>query len=126
MSDDLIRQKADEARQKCFGESYLFGFDFEDIVRKLGLDIIPIPNLVSEFGIEGALIYTDNIIVVDEDQYDNAHLWNRLRFTLAHELGHYWLHQEFFARRKQKKILSLFGKIDFDPDHDYKRARYRQ
>lgn len=31
--------------------------------------------------------------------------------------------QEYVERRKQEKILDLFGKIDYDPDYDYKKQR---
>ncbi len=30
---------------------------------------------------------------------------------------------EYVRRRKQQEILSLFGKVDFDPRYDYKKAR---
>ncbi len=30
---------------------------------------------------------------------------------------------EYVARRKQRKIVSLFGTIDYDPAYDYKRER---
>ena len=30
---------------------------------------------------------------------------------------------EYVRRRKQLKIIDLFGTIDFDPAYDYKRAR---
>jgi Arc/MetJ family transcription regulator len=33
--------------------------------------------------------------------------------------------QEYVQRRKQARILDLFGKIDFDPQYDYKRQRRR-
>jgi len=33
--------------------------------------------------------------------------------------------KEFIARRKQAGILELFGKLDPDPDYDYKKARQR-
>lgn len=33
--------------------------------------------------------------------------------------------QEYIQRRKQAKILDLFGKIDFDATYDYKRQRRR-
>jgi len=32
---------------------------------------------------------------------------------------------EYIQRRKQKQILSLFGKIDFDPNYNYKKLRRR-
>jgi Arc/MetJ family transcription regulator len=34
--------------------------------------------------------------------------------------------REYIQRRKQLEILSLFGKIDFDPTYDYKRQRRRR
>jgi putative antitoxin of VapBC-like toxin-antitoxin system len=30
---------------------------------------------------------------------------------------------EYIRRRKQQQILSLFGKIDYDSDYDYKQER---
>jgi Arc/MetJ family transcription regulator len=33
--------------------------------------------------------------------------------------------EEYIQRRKQLRVLELFGKIDFDPRYDYKRARRR-
>ena len=33
--------------------------------------------------------------------------------------------EEFIARRKQEKIIELFGKLDWDPDYDYKAERSR-
>ncbi len=31
--------------------------------------------------------------------------------------------KEFIQRRKQEEIISLFGKIDYDDDYDYKLIR---
>jgi Arc/MetJ family transcription regulator len=33
--------------------------------------------------------------------------------------------KEFINRRKQMEILKLFGKLDPDPDYDYKKGRSR-
>jgi Uma2 family endonuclease len=33
--------------------------------------------------------------------------------------------QEYIQRRKQLKVLELFGTIDYDPDYDYKQQRQR-
>ena len=34
--------------------------------------------------------------------------------------------KEFIARRKQARILKLFGKLEWDPSYDYKRERSRR
>ena len=31
--------------------------------------------------------------------------------------------EEFIARREQREILDLFGRLDWDPDYDYKAER---
>jgi len=33
---------------------------------------------------------------------------------------------EYIKRRKQMEIISLFGKIDWDPTYDYKAERWRK
>ena len=33
---------------------------------------------------------------------------------------------EYIQRRKQHRITSLFGKVDYDPDYDYKATRSRK
>ena len=34
--------------------------------------------------------------------------------------------EEYIQRRRQAQLLTLFGKIDFDPAYDYKKARQRK
>ena len=34
--------------------------------------------------------------------------------------------QEYVKRRRQLMIFDLFGKIDYDPDYDYKKERRRK
>ena len=34
--------------------------------------------------------------------------------------------EEFIARRKQKRLLELFGRLEWDPHYDYKAERTRQ
>jgi len=33
--------------------------------------------------------------------------------------------KEYIARKKQIEVIDLFGKIDFDKNYDYKKARTR-
>ena len=34
--------------------------------------------------------------------------------------------KEYVRHRKQQEVLELFGKIDYDNDYDYKKARNRK
>jgi len=33
--------------------------------------------------------------------------------------------QEYIARRRQAQVVRLFGTVDYDPKHDYKKQRRR-
>jgi Arc/MetJ family transcription regulator len=33
---------------------------------------------------------------------------------------------EYVARRRQRRILELFGRVDWDPDYDYKALRKKR
>ena len=61
---------------------------------KLGLDIVPIPNLYKNFGLSGYLTRDHSAIFVDQFQADNYE--EKCRYTLAHEVGHYVLHKSFY------------------------------
>ena len=34
--------------------------------------------------------------------------------------------EEFIARRQQRRLVELFGSLDWDPDYDYKAERSRR
>lgn len=34
--------------------------------------------------------------------------------------------REYIQKRRQKKIISLFGTVDFDPSYDHKKGRTRR
>ena len=34
--------------------------------------------------------------------------------------------KEYIRRRKQKRVLDLFGKVDWDPTYDYKASRRKR
>jgi len=68
----------------------------------LELNIIPIPNLQDLLEIAGFIASDFKSITVD--QFVMEHREKRYRYTLAHELGHLWLHQEIFAQLKFHSI----------------------
>lgn len=64
----------------------------------LGLDPIPFDDLAAKYRVEAAMKADFSGIYLDAEQYalmEKGPEWklNRLRFTVAHELGHYYLHQ---------------------------------
>jgi Zn-dependent peptidase ImmA (M78 family) len=69
---------------------------------KLGINIIPFPNLFRVHEINAFLANNLNSLYVDEHLYNN--LEKPYRFTLAHEFGHIALHNELFQKNKPKNV----------------------
>ena len=89
---------ADEARIKYWPEATL-PVNAEGIVEfRLRLDIEPIKNLLSTIDIDAYLKRDLSGIVVDYDCYMNDKFANRMRFSFAHELGHFFLHKELYLK----------------------------
>lgn len=60
----------------------------------LGIDIFPLPRLYKDFRLNGFLSKDRTTIIVDQFQYERYN--EKYRFTLAHELGHYLLHESCY------------------------------
>ena len=70
-------------------------FDFE-------MAIIPIPGLKAEVGVDAFLASDLGSISVDEDVM--THFKFRYRFSLAHELGHHWIHDDLYQSVKVQTV----------------------
>jgi len=68
----------------------------------LGLNIIPIPGLQRAFDVDGFIDSALAAITVDQFVLENRPA--RYRFTLAHEIGHLYLHREVFEGIKFSSI----------------------
>jgi Zn-dependent peptidase ImmA (M78 family) len=63
---------------------------------KYGIDIVPFSGLKREFGIDGLPSRDCKAVYVDKSVYEDVP--NRLRFTVAHELGHIILHKQYIQQ----------------------------
>jgi hypothetical protein len=78
----------------------------------LRLDVIPLENLKAEQNIDAALIPDLSGFYIDEEAYmgwEHGTRWieQRLRFSFAHELGHYLLHREEIATKAFKTMAEF-------------------
>ncbi len=73
----------------------------------MGIHIFPYPGLYRVHGQNGFLSKDRTTINVDEYQYEN--FYPKCRFTIAHELGHYVLHQ------------SCYNDLLFDSPEEYEK-----
>jgi Zn-dependent peptidase ImmA (M78 family) len=97
ISKEQLRGLADQIRRK-YWPAGMFPVDTTKIIEiKLKLEIEPIFDLLSAYDIDAYLKSDLSGIVVDHNCYMEDKFTNRLRFSMAHELGHYFLHKEIYS-----------------------------
>lgn len=90
-----IRKKVEEFRKNWVKPVYKVPVPIIEIVElDLGIDVNPIAGLQSRCDLDAFLERDLSTICIDHDLYMETRQENRLRFTLAHELGHLVLHKE--------------------------------
>ncbi len=70
----------------------------EIIESKLKLSIVPFKNLKSGYDTEAFLTKDLRSLYIDEDIYMNERYEFRMRYTLAHEVGHLVLHRDIYEK----------------------------
>ncbi|MGB7749673.1 MAG: ImmA/IrrE family metallo-endopeptidase [Verrucomicrobiia bacterium] len=66
----------------------------------LGLELIPAEGLREELEIDALLMGDLKSILVDRRAFMNPRMEYRLRFSVAHEIGHLILHRDIYGRQK--------------------------
>jgi Zn-dependent peptidase ImmA (M78 family) len=88
LQDEEIKKQADYFRGKVWGDK--IPVDIELIVEKeLKLNLIPLPGLKRITGTEAFLSGDLSEIIFDDNRPDV-----RIRFSIAHEVGHFVLHKD--------------------------------
>lgn len=121
LTRDGIIQKADNFYIEYWGERSL-PVDMELIVEKTGLDIIPFPNLHK---IEAYLKIEAKGIIVNLETYMDPRYERRLRFSFAHEIGHYVLHRDIIDKMRFDDVEEYISFITTCPEKEYRKFEYQ-
>lgn len=92
-----LRKVADQIRQEYWPEDILPVDTTKIVELRLKLEVEPRFDLLSARDMDAYLKTDLSGIVVDHDCYMQDRFANRLRFSMAHELGHYFLHKEIYS-----------------------------
>ena len=85
-------------REKYWTENTL-PVDMEKIVeQRLRLSIEPIHSLLDDLDVDAFLKLDLSGIVVDYDCFMQERFQNRIRFSFAHEVGHFVLHKDIYEK----------------------------
>jgi hypothetical protein len=94
LSYDELRHHAEEFLAENYPETSI-PIPIEEIVEfDFEMEIIPVPGLKDEIGVDAFLASDMSTVFVDE--YVLRFVKVRYRFSLAHEIGHYWLHDDLY------------------------------
>ncbi len=65
----------------------------------LGIAIVPEPGVREEMGADAFITRDFSSILIDYDYFLDRRMLFRNRFSIAHELGHFYLHREYFMEQ---------------------------
>lgn len=91
---------------------------------ELDLEIRPISRLKEDNDIDALLLGDWKTIVVDEIQYMDKRYSNRLRFSVAHEIGHYALHQRVIQTIPRDSVYAWIEFMRDIPEKEYSFLEY--
>lgn len=119
---DTIRNRADEFREK-YWKGKESPVDILHIIEfDLNLDILPLRGLKKAGDIDSFLLGDFSGIAVDEEEYMDDRYLNRIRYSVAHEIGHYVLHRDIYDKSNFSNIKTVDEWIDLIqqlPEEEY-------
>lgn len=115
---EVIHQHADEFRL-LYGRNK-FPVDVDLIAEKVGLDLEPIPSLRFLCSMEACI--SNNAKVIFYDMSGNPF---RLKFSIAHELGHFKLHRNEIQYLRPESFDDWSNTIDEIPNHTMDRFEFQ-
>jgi len=77
----------------------------------LKLNVIPVPSLQKVCDTDALIASSWEEIYVDERKYLDDRYQNRLRFSLAHEIGHFVLHKNIYESFNIKTFKDIYDLI---------------
>ena len=93
LTAEMVREAAEEFRRSyVFSDGIPVGIELI-IQQTMGIQTIPMENLQLDCDMEGYISRDFRYIYVDKRLYDDDNYYKRVRFTIAHEIGHLVLHR---------------------------------
>lgn len=123
LSYEQLRSRADSFL-KHYHPSKKIPVPIEQIVEfQLKLDIIPLPGLRASYEIDG--FTSGDLMAISVDQFVYDHRPTRYRFTLAHEVGHVFLHANLFREHSFQTVDEWKCFVNAFPDLDLSRLEWQ-
>jgi len=121
ISSEKLHEFADDIFNRHWDKRKL-PVEVEIIIGRLGLDVVPVPSLPK---FEAWLSLDMKNIYVNASTYSDYRYENRLRFSLAHELGHFMLHRDIISKMNFDSAASYYNFHVNIPDSEYSWFEYQ-
>lgn len=119
LSNQQIREAADRIRAEFWGDN--IPVNIENILEvKLKISIIPVPGLNYQISFDSFISSDWKNVYVDNEIYGNDKYYRRIRFSLAHELGHFVLHHDLFESLGIKSFEDYYRFYNEIPNDQYR------
>lgn len=114
-----IWKQADELRERFLPQGALPVPVLDLAEFDLGLELDPKANLRRAGDIDALLLGDLKTIVVDSDAFMDRRAENRLRFSVAHEIGHLILHGDLYCNLRHANLEAWRQFIKGIPEREY-------
>jgi len=124
LKEELIIAKVRKFKQLYCGNQ--LPVEIEKVAEfKLGISIRPEPNMEKLCDSDALITSGFKVIFVDSHRYGDVRYDNRLRFSLAHEVGHFILHQKVYSSFQIKEIEDIYQLIERISDQSYRSLEWQ-
>ena len=114
-----IRKAADEFRSQYWPQDTIPIDIFVILEFELDIEIRSVLNLREAGDVDALLLGDLKTIAVDQNEFLNERAQNRLRFSVAHEIGHLVLHSNIFSRIQYSSIDEWIAFFQEMPEDQY-------
>ncbi len=122
-----IRKHAESLRKECCQED-IYPLDVFSVAEFcLGLAFQPESGLKDEFDIDAIMLADFKTILIDNNEFVDKVSESRLRFSIAHEIGHLILHRKHLLRLNvlPKKTQGVYNFLSLISDKEYHKYEYQ-
>jgi hypothetical protein len=119
LSKEICRAAADQFRERYCPQNEI-PIDVLALVEfELNLEIRTITGLKEDADVDALLLGDWKTLILDQQQFLDDRFTNRLRFSIAHELGHFALHKEVFQSIPRKNADEWISFMLEMPEKEY-------
>ena len=115
---EQVWRKADDVRLQ-FWPSGSVPVEVEEILWQVGLRLEPVPSLKESGDVDALLSGDLTRILVDAEEYMDDRMLNRMRFSIAHELGHFVLHKDIYSEIQIASVGEWIKFVQAVPEDQY-------